>query len=237
MGRSETQAHLRDAIAQAQAGQRTEARRMLREIVEADPTQALAWMWLATVSTDRAERIEYLERALALNPANNTAREAYTQLTGTPYEPPETPPVAPSAGPASGLSRRARLTILVAGLLLLIGVGAIMVLRNSGDDGPRTPRRSPTPTALPTAIPTITPTRYHSPTPSRTPGPSPTPFTPPPTWTPPPTQTPRPTFTAAPTSTAFPTPVPFIAPWAKSATAAFAQTSDAPRTATPQASD
>ena len=82
MRRSDVHAHLQEAIALAQAGQRTEARRLLTRVVEADPDLGLAWMWLATVSTDRAERVEYLERALALDPDNATAQEAYAQLTG-----------------------------------------------------------------------------------------------------------------------------------------------------------
>ena len=70
---------LQRAIALIQAGRPAEARPLLEAIVSADPERELAWMWLATVSTDRAERIRFLQRVLSINPANETARAAYTR--------------------------------------------------------------------------------------------------------------------------------------------------------------
>ncbi len=68
MRRAEITEKLQQAIALAQAGQQADARRLLEEVVAADPQQTLAWMWLATVAGDRDERVRYLARALALEP-------------------------------------------------------------------------------------------------------------------------------------------------------------------------
>jgi hypothetical protein len=241
MRRSDSQAQLHDAITLAQAGQRTEARRLLHEIVEADPTIGLAWMWLATVSTDREDRIAYLERALALSPDNPTARQAYEQLTGHAYQPPQRPTPVASISVMERwrkLSPQARLISLLVIGAALVGVSLIVLVSSLGSDSNNAPRRAPTLTPSPTRYLSPTPTRFMSATPSITPGPSPTPFTPPPTWTPAPSETPRPSRTPFPTSTPLPTLTPFVGPYAMSATAAFALTSDAPRatsTAAPEA--
>ncbi len=115
MDRAEVNARLKEAIALAQAGQRIEARRLFSEVVNADPRQELAWMWLATVSTNRDERIDYLEHALALNPQNPTTRRAYEQLTGTPYASPESPRARPQWSARTGEHTAAAGTALVAG--------------------------------------------------------------------------------------------------------------------------
>jgi len=102
---SELQDQLKAAIQLAQQGQRDAARGLLLRVVEADPRQEVAWMWLAVVSTNQEERLQYLERTLALNPRNERALSAYTKLTGrvfqpsapapTPSAPAPTPPAAP----------------------------------------------------------------------------------------------------------------------------------------------
>lgn len=243
---------LQEAITLAQAGQRAEARAMLLAIVQADPDQALAWLWLATVSTARAERIEYLERALALNPGSATAQQAYRQLTGQEYVPP-----APAAAPARADWMRTltgEAPISTGNFVIILAVAAVAVVaimvavrtRDDNSDQPRpTPRLivpgdTPTPTSLYSPVPSLTPL------PTVTPGPSPTSVwdAPPPTWTPvpsrtqPPSSTPRPTFTPIPTRTDTPSPAPPTGsptptgtepPNAATLAAEFALTSDAPR--------
>lgn len=220
---SELKAKLQEAITLAQAGQRTEARRLLNEIVEADPTQELAWMWLATVSTDREERIQFLERALALNPNNPTTEQAYTQLTGQPYEPPPSP-ATESRLPAWSRSLRQDAPISLTNFLIIMAVAAVAVVvilvaldqRKGKDDqnaGAVVTPQLILPTSTPTATWRYSPTPTRTPLPTRTPGPSPTSIwnAPPPTWTSipsrtvPPTLTPRPSMTPFPTRTAVPT--------------------------------
>ena len=112
----------------AQNGQHTEARRLLEQIVEADPRQEMAWMWLASVATSRADRVTFLERALALNPANATAQNAYIQLTGQAFAAPAAQPVMPDS--SRGLLRAG--AIVVTMLVLLITAAFVLAGSLSG---------------------------------------------------------------------------------------------------------
>jgi len=219
---SELKARLQEAIMLAQAGQRTEARRLLDEIIQSDPNQELAWMWLASVSADRQERIQALERALSLNPNNSTAQQAYTQLTGHAFEPP--PGAATESRlPAWSKALRKDAPISLGNFLILMAVAAVAVVvivvalslrKDSADqNAPAVTPQLILPTSTPTATWRYSPTPTWTPFPTRTPGPSPTSIwnAPPPTWTPvpsrtmPPTLTPLPTMTPVPTRTDTPT--------------------------------
>lgn len=215
MPASDLHAKLQEAITLAQAGQRSEARALLHQIVEADAEQELAWLWLATVSGKRDERIAYLERALALNPDNLTSRQAYAQLTGQEYVPPAGEPLADAGGRWDSLTRDRSFSLTNIIILMLVaaaGVAAIVIALNWRDDSNDAPLPTLTPLAGP-ATETPTPTSRYSPTPSNTPrptstpGPSPTSVwdNPPPTWTPPPTLTIVPSSTRLPSSTPLPT--------------------------------
>ncbi len=210
MRRAEIADRLQQAIALAQAGQHSDARRLLEEVVAADPQQALAWMWLATVARDRDERVRCLARALALEPDNRAAQDAYQQLTGQVYMP---PPSSPSrTGWRRVLLGDAPLGLGSYLLLLLVGAAAVVVIAlvASGRDDEKQADIPPTPRfGLPsaTAAPHVSPTPSVTPWPTRTPGPSPTLLwdAPPPTWTPVPTDTPAPSRTPAPSATSTPT--------------------------------
>jgi len=240
-----------NAIALAQSGQHAEARRLLEQIAEVAPDLEAVWLWLATVAPDRAERMAFLERALAINPDNATTRAAYAKLAGKPPE----PLAPPSRKRPAQLEMRTRDAPVSRGnviMILAVGVVAVFVvvlavnLRGEAT-GPRTP---PAPLFnLPTATwtPRMSPTPSRTLRPTNTPGPSPTSIwdTPPPTWTvsptrPPLTPSPSPTLPPRPTNTASftpllptatftripPTDTPTPAPATQ--TAAFALTSDAP---------
>ena len=66
---------VREGIAAARAGDRERASSLLREVLELDEDRAVAWLWLSSLTPDLAERRTYLERALALDPASDVARE------------------------------------------------------------------------------------------------------------------------------------------------------------------
>lgn len=207
-------AQLQEAITLAQAGQRAEARALLDRIVAADPTMELAWMWLATVSPDREERVAFLERALALNPDNPTTRQAYAQLTGQEYVPPEAPPPTTARRMLASLGEEAPLSLRNFAIILVVAavaVVAVMVAINArGDDNKVAPTLTPRlilPPDSPTPTSRYSPTPSQSPFPTRTPGPSPTPFDweQAPTWTPVPTLTRAPSLTPLPSSTPQPT--------------------------------
>jgi tetratricopeptide (TPR) repeat protein len=58
---------LRDAIAAAKAGRRQRARDLFLEIVENDPTNEVAWMWLSGLLDSREEQIKALENSLMIS--------------------------------------------------------------------------------------------------------------------------------------------------------------------------
>jgi tetratricopeptide (TPR) repeat protein len=71
---------LERAIEAARAGRREEARGLLIEIVEADPRNEKAWMWLAGVVDSLDDRIIACENVLTINPANEKVRTYLTKL-------------------------------------------------------------------------------------------------------------------------------------------------------------
>jgi hypothetical protein len=211
---------LEEAIALAQAGQNAEARPLLERIVAADPQQDLAWIWLAAVARHRDERLTFLRRALAINPANPTAQRAYQQLTGQPYASAASGRTSVSHAPTySGTS----LILLALALVVIAVIVLADYLSGDGDDEPAAAVASetlPAGVVAATATPAPSSTPTLEPLPTRTPGPSPTSLweVPPVTWTPvvtdtaAPTRTPAPTWTPRPTRTASPTVPPFEPP-------------------------
>ncbi len=83
------EAWLRGGIEATKAGEKDQARRLLEQVVEADPGSETAWLWLSAVVDTRVERIRCLETALKLNPANQDAKMALEWLrSGVASEPP-----------------------------------------------------------------------------------------------------------------------------------------------------
>jgi predicted regulator of Ras-like GTPase activity (Roadblock/LC7/MglB family) len=64
---------VRAAIKVAKAGDKRKARQMLLDIVENEPTEEDAWLWLAGFSDDPEDAKAYLETVLALNPTHARA--------------------------------------------------------------------------------------------------------------------------------------------------------------------
>lgn len=72
-------------------------RKLLSQVVQQDPDNELAWLWLARTMSDPAKRLQCIERVLAINPNNKTALALYEKLS-----PGQAPPGAeetPSAAP------------------------------------------------------------------------------------------------------------------------------------------
>ena len=65
---------LQAGIAAARQGNRAEARAWLQEAIRLDAASEQAWLWLSTVVETDAEHRLCLERALAINPQNETTR-------------------------------------------------------------------------------------------------------------------------------------------------------------------
>jgi twitching motility two-component system response regulator PilG len=67
-------ARLRAGVAAAKAGDKDQARRLLRAVVAHDPSNESAWLWLASVSETPPDAVACLERVLQINPLNERAR-------------------------------------------------------------------------------------------------------------------------------------------------------------------
>lgn len=96
---------LQQAIAAARAGRKAEARQLLDQILQANPYNEQAWLWMSGVVETNAERVGCLQQALTLNPDNAAARKALARLQSRAGMPPpvEQPaPDVPSDHQASG---------------------------------------------------------------------------------------------------------------------------------------
>jgi CheY-like chemotaxis protein len=110
-------ARLQMGVAAARAHKKARARVLLRAVVEAEPQNEMAWMWLANVAEAPADAASCLEKVLALNPDNQLARStlercrsaARARSNGGPAA-----PVAPTAALADAAKRPdARRSVLV----------------------------------------------------------------------------------------------------------------------------
>ncbi len=71
---------LRQGIAAAKEGDKPRARRLLLAATRERPDDELAWLWLASVAESREDTVSYLERALAINPADERAQSWLTHV-------------------------------------------------------------------------------------------------------------------------------------------------------------
>ena len=71
---------VRHAIEQARAGKRDTARDMFLRVVEEDPRNELAWMWLAGLVDSLEDKIIACENVLTINPSNERARDYLDSL-------------------------------------------------------------------------------------------------------------------------------------------------------------
>lgn len=72
---------LAEAVRLSRQGQDAEARRLLVQILERQPNNEQAWLWLGRILPDLAQRRYCLERVLKLNPENAQAHEALEVLS------------------------------------------------------------------------------------------------------------------------------------------------------------
>jgi tetratricopeptide (TPR) repeat protein len=71
---------LQQAIAAARAGRELTARELFWRVVDSEPRNELAWMWLAGLLDHVDERIEACQAVLEINPANSSARKYLERL-------------------------------------------------------------------------------------------------------------------------------------------------------------
>lgn len=71
---------LKMAIRAAQSGNSTASRMMFGEVLDDDPRNERALMWMAKLADTKAERVKYLNMVLAVNPLNENASSALRKL-------------------------------------------------------------------------------------------------------------------------------------------------------------
>ena len=99
----------------ARRGNAAGARTLLADICTREPDNEVAWLWRASLATTAAEGLAYMDRVLAINPANATAlgwlskmgrpaptAPAVPPTQAAPPTPPPAPPV-PQATPVESL--------------------------------------------------------------------------------------------------------------------------------------
>lgn len=71
---------MRLGIETARAGHKTNARVIFRQVLDEDPDNERALLWLAAVADDSIERLRYLNTVLNVNPNNETALEQIEKM-------------------------------------------------------------------------------------------------------------------------------------------------------------
>ena len=69
--------YLRDGITAAKNGQRKLAQSLLNRAIYLDNADSRPYLWLSATTDDPQEQMGYLERAVALDPANASARRGW----------------------------------------------------------------------------------------------------------------------------------------------------------------
>ena len=77
---------LNQAIALAHTGQKAQAVSLIRHLLRQDPNNVLALLWLGGLAPSPDEGIAALERALQLDPDNQTARRGLAHRRGQPED-------------------------------------------------------------------------------------------------------------------------------------------------------
>lgn len=197
---------LREGIEAARRGDKTNAQRLLRQVVDDDPNNEVAWMWLASTAPTLEERRSYLERVLKINPRNTRAKEALDQLTGL------LPPT--SSARRSQAARGPEPSSLPVGYIVIGAAALVLIIVAVIFASALSQRPAPPNEATREQISALLPSNTPLPTAGPSPTPTATPFygviverptnnaTLPPTFTP--TFTPTPSNTATPTATPYP---------------------------------
>jgi predicted Zn-dependent protease len=101
-------AQLEYAINLARAGQKIEARDILRQVVAQQPVNQAAWLWLSAVAADRDEAEAALAQARKINGAHPSLAHAeqwlahrFSSQPSTKETAVVTPPLSPASSPSS----------------------------------------------------------------------------------------------------------------------------------------
>jgi hypothetical protein len=79
----DSQETIRQAIQAIQNGDKETGRRLLAQVLRADPTNVEAWLWMSDVVNSDEKKRDCLRQVLALDPQNQAAKRKMTGLLGT----------------------------------------------------------------------------------------------------------------------------------------------------------
>src|SRR3954447_13495763 len=91
---SDVERLMRDGQSAAKRGDKVMARALLTQLLEMDPHNEQAWMWLSGAVDDKDEQRTCLENVLILNPGNAQARKGLDFLLGKKIAPSAPKPTA-----------------------------------------------------------------------------------------------------------------------------------------------
>lgn len=83
---------LQDAVQLAQTGRREESRQLLWQVIQGEPDNEMAWLWLASVAADQNEYQRALSEVLRINPNNQQASHFLQQFRQQQASQPAAPP-------------------------------------------------------------------------------------------------------------------------------------------------
>ncbi len=151
---------LRIGIEAARRGDKATASRLLRQVVDNQPNNEVAWMWLASALDNLTERKQALEQALRINPSNARAQQALDQLNavlGTPASPRRAnAPQANLPRPVAGGGNNTLITIVGAIVALAILALIIFAVVSNSQTPPQLPNPATREALRNTPLPTST---------------------------------------------------------------------------------
>jgi thioredoxin-like negative regulator of GroEL len=71
---------LRLGIQSAKAGNKANARVIFQQVLDTDRRNERAWLWMASIADEEADKRRYLETVLSINPNNTRAKEQLARI-------------------------------------------------------------------------------------------------------------------------------------------------------------
>jgi hypothetical protein len=92
------------AIAAIRSGRKEEGRQLLNLLIQQNPNNEMAWLWMSSVVDSDDKRVRSLSHVLAINPHNSLAQRGLRYL-GAELPPPAAPPVPKAVPPEPPLKK------------------------------------------------------------------------------------------------------------------------------------
>ena len=136
---------LDQAISSIKAGNKSQGRQLLIQVLEQDSKNELAWLWLSQCVSNTEQKLDCLKRVLEINPNNAQAKEEITriqtlsQIKSQPQAPVQpvrtvlsTPPVKKKAKSSKSLAY-ILVTAIVLGCICIFAISALYGGGGGGD--------------------------------------------------------------------------------------------------------